>query len=395
MARGTPPRPSGGAGRPPPARQPRPAPAQQRRAADQRRRAVEQHRVADQQRRGEQARRGAGFASQHRQRQQQFLREAHGARREAEAQRRTEQIRQVVARLESILAAGLRRSARIDLDSLRRPPPSPEFDPGPLGVPAPEPRPEDFAPARLGARWGGQARRAQRQAAAREAYRQAQEGWEAAERERVEQLAAAEQAHRERLAAERVEIEAFNSRIARVAAGLRQRHSPVLESFLRTVLRRVPLPRGFPRRAELTHRRDTEEVTLRVVLPGSDVVPAVNGYEYATPADEIRPVPRPDDDADDLYYQVVAQVALLVVRDVLEAEPGLDRISFHGLVDHVDPDTGEPSLPCVLSFHASRAEFAALDLTGQSPEECLDRLDARVSPDLSAHQPVATTTGPA
>lgn len=363
MARGVPPRPAGGAGRPvqsgrPAGRQPRTPP----RAAEQQRRAAEQQRrAADQQRRAaEQQRRTAGQRDRQRVRQQQFLREAQEARGLAEAARRTGQVHRQEAELASILSAGLQRSARIDLDALARAAEPPAFEPGPLGTPAPEPDWADFAPGRLASRWGGPAGRQRREEAARTAYQQARDRWQEDEQERSRRLVAAERAHQQRVAQVRAERAAYQSRIARVAAGLRDRDPPVVESFLRTVVRRVPLPAGFPRRAEITHHPDAEQVTLRMVVPGLEVVPPASGYEYVPPADEVRPVPRPDESTAALHDEVVAQVALLVVRDVLEADPELAGVRFEGLVDTVDPDTGEPALAPVLRLDADRAEFLAL-----------------------------------
>lgn len=411
MARGMPPRPASGAGRPPPARQqpPRQRTAEQQRrageqqrqrAAEQQRRAAERQRqrAVDQHRRGQQERRTAATrANQHRLRQQQYLREALEIQGEAEAARRTDQVHERVAQLESILLTGLRRPARIDLEALSGPA-EPAFDPGPLATPAPEPNWEDFAPGGMSARWPGRPGRQHRNALAQQAYQQAREDWERAEQERAERLAEVEQAHEQRLAQHRADAAAYRSRIARVAAGLRERDPAVVESYLRTVLRRMPLPAGFPRRAEVSHDPEREWVTLRMVLPDGDIVPEAAGYEYLAPANEVRPVPWPEEAAGDLYYRVVAQVSLLSVRDLLAAEPGLAGASFHGLVDDPgpDPDTGGPVLAGLVSFHPTRDEFTELDLAQLAPEECLDRLGARVSSDPSGHDPAAAAgAGPA
>jgi restriction system protein len=407
-----PPRPATGAGRPPPARPQRSQPATQRRGtgADQQRRSAEQRRTAEQlrrteqQRRIEQQRRGSEqrqradlqrrneqhrWVAEHQRRAAQPGQDPQASRSDqpaapvnpaVEAELRTGQIRAWFARLESILAVGMERSARIDLDALPRVVAEPEFDPGPLAVAEPEPSWRDFAPTGP-ARWGSRARRDQREAAAREAYHQARDRWKQAEQERVERLAAAEQEHQQWVAQEQAEVDAYNARIARVAAGLRERDPAVVESFLRTVLLRVPLPPGFPRRAEVTHHPDSERVTLRMVLPGIGIVPEASRYEHSAPTGEVRPVPLPDQDADELYHRVIAQVALLVVRDILAAEPGLHGVSFEGLIEDTDPETNQLSLPVLVSFRAGREEFAGLDLAGQPAPECLDLLDARFYPD--------------
>jgi restriction system protein len=349
---------------------------QQRRALEEQRRAVEQRRAATAQQ------------QQQRLRQQQYLREAQSARGRAEAEQRTAEIRRQETRLESILSAGLRRSSRIDLESLRRAPERPAFAPGPLATPAREPAREDFAPGRLASLLGGRARKERQEQDAQEAYEQARRQWEQAEQDRAEQLAEAERVHEQLLAGKREEAERYNSRVARVAAGLRERDPKAVESYLRTVLRRLPLPPDFPRRFEVTHEPPGERVTVRFILPGRDVIPTISGYEYAAPANEVRPVARPDQETEEFYLLVIAQVALLTVRDVFEAEPGLAGVAFRGLVDRLDPATGDPDLARLVSLDADRDSFERLDLGELSPEDGLRRLDASVSPDPYALAPI-------
>jgi restriction system protein len=394
-------RPAGGGGRAPQpprrAAQPRTQRATPRRApgAEQRKTAEQLRQGADQQRRAadQQRRSAVRSAQQLRARQhQQFLREAHGVRRKEEAAQLTAEVRGRVAELESILSAGVQRSSVIDLDALHRSPGLPPFDPGPLATPIRQPTLTEFMPWRIAGLWGGQAGKDRREAAAREAYDRAWEKWESDEEERKEQLAAHERDHEALLAANREEAERYNARIAQVAAGLRMRTPEVVESFLRTVLRRVPLPAGFPRRAEVTyHPEEEERVTLRMVLPGREILPAISGYEYAESADEIEEIPLPEAEAADLYRDVIAQVVLLVVRDVLEAEPRLGHVTCHGLVDGSpagDQDSGQTAPPCLISLTVDRDTFATLELDQVSPEHCLRQLDAQVSPDPYTYQPV-------
>jgi restriction system protein len=349
---------------------------QQRRALEEQRRAIEQQR------------RAATAQQQQRLRQQQYLREAQGVRGRAEAEQRAAEIRRQETQLESILSAGLRRSSRIALDALQRTPDQPAFDPGPLATPAREPAREDFAPGRLASLLGGRARKEQQEQDAQAAYERARRQWEQAEQERAERLAEAERGHERQLSGKREEAERYNSRVARVAAGLRERDPKAVESYLRTVLRRIPLPPDFPRRFEVTHEPAGERVTVRFILPGRDVIPTISRYEYAAPANQVNPVTRPDQETEEFYLLVIAQVALLTVRDVFEAEPGLAGVTFEGLVDRLEPATGDPDLACLVRLDVDRDSFARLDLGELSPEEGLRRLDASVSPDPYALQPI-------
>jgi restriction system protein len=389
MARGMMPRPPSNAGRPQPPRrggQPRQSRDAVSGKLGQRLPGNDQIR----QRQAEQQRQAAAkaAATQQRLRQQQYLREAQGIRRREDARRQTAEVDRQVARLVGILQGGLGRSARIDLDSLQQASDQSRFDPGALGTPAPEPVEADFAPSRFGGGWGGRASKERREAAAKQAFQQARDKWEAGERERKQKLADAERRHGAQLAEQSAEVDQYRSRISRVAAGLRDRDPKAVESFVRTVLRRVPLPVAFPRRAEVRHNPVEEQVTVRMVMPGPEIVPEVIGYECEPPRYELVAVPRPDEEVEQLYRIVLAQVALLVVRDLFEAEAGLDSVSLQGLVDAADPVTGEPDLSCVIRLTADRETFEGLDLNALSPEEALQDLDASITPDPYTSQPV-------
>ncbi|HEY8474365.1 MAG TPA: hypothetical protein VIL37_17255 [Natronosporangium sp.] len=388
MARGMMPRPPSNPGRAQPPRRGAPTGGQRttQRIAPLRGPGAEQLR----QQQAEAQRQAAARAAQqqHRLRQAQFMREAQRVRLREEAQRRTERIREQEQRLGSILATGLGRSARIDLDALRQQQPElPAFDPGPLGTPAPEPVEEDFVARGIAGMLGGKGRKERQAAAAREAFEQAHAEWEAAEQQRREKLAEARRAHEAKLAEQREQAERYRVRIDRIATGLRERDSAAIESFLRTVLRRVPLPKAFPRRAEVTHLPVPELARIRMVLPDREIIPDVAGYEFAPP-DQLRAVPRPAEEIDELYRLVLAQAALLVVRDVFEAEEQLDQVEFHGLVDRPDPATGEPGFAPVVTLDVSRDEFAAVDLAQTPPAEAAARLGADFAADLAASQPV-------
>lgn len=350
-------------------------PEQKRREAEQQRRVIEQQQRAAK----------AKTAKDLQQRSQlHYMRETAAANRERDAERRTTELRLRVEELESILATGLRRSPRIDLDALLQTPVLPGFDPGPLATPLPKPSQEDFRPAGLPALWGGKAGKERREAAAEEEFARAWEAWERDEAERQERLAEAERRYDERLAATREAAGDYNSRIARIGSGLRDRSRAEVESFLRTVLRRTPLPEGFPRQADVTYFADQEWVVVRMVLPGADIIPEIESYEFLAAPGDIRPVPRSPEETAQLYRLVLAQVALLVIRDFLEADRELARVTFHGLVDAAEP-------ACLISATAERAEFEALDLEGASPLECLSSLRVMESPDPVGYAPAVAS----
>jgi restriction system protein len=247
---------------------------------------------------------------------------------------------------------------------------------------APEPAWRSFAPPRPGAIasvFGGRARHERREAAAREQFERAWWAWEQAERRRLVHLVARMLEHQVLRAKLRLEADERSQRMDRLAAGLLARDKAAVESYLQYILGRVPLPVDFPRRAEVVFSPPAEQAVVRLQLPNRDAVPTVRAYSYVQTRDEIKPVPRPPKETGELYQSIIAQVALLVVRDLFDADPALCEVAFNGHVDTTDPATGQRIYPCLISLNVERTAFTRLVLDQVRPEVCLRHLNALVS----------------
>jgi restriction system protein len=77
---------------------------------------------------------------------------------------------------------------------------------------------------------------------------------------------------------------------------------------------------------------------------------------------------------------LVAQVALLVLRHLFDADPDLTSVGFNGHVDATNPGTGQREYPCLISLNVEREAFEQLVLDQAKPEVCLRHLNALVSP---------------
>jgi len=298
------------------------------------------------------------------------------ARRE-EAVRRTSELEAWVTALTHILHSGVRRSAKIDLRAYYRTVSPPLFDAGPLAQPSPRPRWQDFeppAPGALSSLFGGRSRYDQAMDAARRQFGDAEARWKAQELKRRRSLAEAQARYENRVAAERAACDDHNRKVSVEMAALADRQRASVERYLEQVLSRMPMPSSFPRRAEVAYNPGAEQVVVQVQLPGTDVVPAVKSYRYVQSglnADTMPETRRPEKEVKELYRDVVAQVALLAVRDLFDADEHLREVAFNGHVDTVNPATGQQEYPCIVSLDVERERFAELVLDRVSPADCL------------------------
>jgi restriction system protein len=86
----------------------------------------------------------------------------------------------------------------------------------------------------------------------------------------------------------------------------------------------------------------------------------------------------------------VAQVAIRTVHELLESDKAghIDVVVFNGVVDTIDPRTGQPIRPCLITVRTTRDTFTEINLKQIDPAACLKYLNAGISRSLTELVPV-------
>lgn len=297
--------------------------------------------------------------------------------------------------LERILQATLEVDDHIDLDKLKPTWKEPFFQGGRLSYPTRKPDlllPE--APRGLKAAMPGVKRKHE------EAVAQAQAGHADAlaehlreEQERQKALARA-QAEFDRDVAERRAIyEEDVAQVDQFAQAIADRDPEALSEYFGLVLNASQYPEYFPRRHRLAYVPESRQVVVEYELPRLDVIPEEKSFRYVKVRDEITSTARTAKDRKERYASVLAQVSLRTVDELFESdrEGAVETIVFNGIVDSVDPRTGQNVRPCLITLRTTRERFEELDLQRVDPEACLRHLSASVSKspsELAAVRPV-------
>lgn len=152
-------------------------------------------------------------------------------------------------------------------------------------------------------------------------------------------------------------------------------------AYLDLVLERAAYPDGFPHSWQMRFLPTTKQLILAYELPTPDVVPLVKAYRYVKSSDDITATPRPQTQIRAMYASVVAQTALRVVHEILEADRGgqVAEVGLNAMVSATSPATGQVTRECLVSLRATRREFLALNLRAVDPGTCLRHLGAKVS----------------
>jgi restriction system protein len=296
-------------------------------------------------------------------------------------ERRNEDLAARVARLESILRRGLDRVAAIDLNAVVRQDQFPPLDLGPYRAAAPRPAWSNYAPPEPGPIAGlfGTKSRHEQRLAAREAFARAEREYERAEAARQEWVREQTSRYEAALMAHQDDVARHNNRIAQIAAGVRERDRESVQYYLELALSKTLLPEDVPHQAEVAYSRRGEQAVVRFELPSVEVIPTVESNTYVTTTGTLREKKRPAAQVAQLYRSVVSQITLLYMRDLFESDPELNNVELGGHVHFVNPATGQPEYPCLISIAVDRAKYMGLNLRDVQPDVCLRHFNALAS----------------
>jgi len=309
-----------------------------------------------------------------------------------EAEQMTREIADRIEQLEGLLRASLSTEHSLNIEALKEQPATIPFDPGDLATPIDPPvktlpaAPSIFAKLLPGAK----AKHEQATSDAEASY--ADELAEAVEAERTRQvaLAAAEDEHKKRVEAEAERVARHNREVDTFKAAYEAGHPDAVVSYSSMVLAASPYPEGFPQQHKIAYVPESRQLVIELDLPTFDVVPDVAEYRYVKAKDEITAKARPASQRRTLYANVVAQVTLRSVHEALQADRAghVESIVFNGHVQTIDPRTGQPIHPCLITLRTTGELFGSLDLALVEPGACLQGLSASVSRNPAELAPV-------
>jgi restriction system protein len=141
-------------------------------------------------------------------------------------------------------------------------------------------------------------------------------------------------------------------------------------------------PSGFPHEFTLIYRSREHELLIEYELPlARDFIPEQASFRYVKTKSLIEPKAQTASDTQKLYKSVLAQLTLRTLYELFTADKcqHVQRIAFNGVVDDLDPATGKPTRPKLVSVRVSREEFLDRDFSHIQPQPALQSLRANFS----------------
>ena len=290
---------------------------------------------------------------------------------EAEAGVRTAAVTNHVSDLRSVLKASITESP-LTIEALRSCPPPAELD----DFDEPAPTWDRYQPTSVGM-FG----RRRAEAEARQRFDKA-----------FAEYAQRRDAHRSELEQQVSAVQlAYERRVDGLVARLQERDPAAVADFAAAVIGAVSPLHGLVTAVDGLYDADPAELVIEIELPGREVVPAERAWRYVHARQAVEPLPRPSKEAGPIYAELVAQIALAVLNGCFQAFTAdlLDSVVLNGHVRSVDPATGQPIRPCLVSVTTNRSSFDELVLGDLDPTACLRHLGAELSKHPFALEAVA------
>lgn len=306
----------------------------------------------------------------------------------AQAAERTEDAERQMADLSNVLATALAHPPPgLDLNALKRRASEVPLDLGADGHPTPVPVWQDFEPpmpGTLGRLFGRDTRYARERAQAEQAFAAAVANSQAAELTRQRRVNEARRAHAERQAVARAEVDTYNASVDRFAAGVRSADRHAVSRYFQLVIDQVRDPEGFPRQRLAGYVPESTLLALEWRLPATDVVPSQRSFKWVKTKDEFVGTPRAAAEIRQTYQKLVAQIALRALHTVFTVGrlSLVNTVVFNGVVEAIDPATGQTIEPCLITLRANREQFTGLVLANVDPVACVRKYFAA---DVSSH----------
>lgn len=299
-----------------------------------------------------------------------------------------------VEALETLLGATLDVDDYLDFEGLKVDPEIPPFQPGVLATPAQAPEVESFLPAPLaGVGKFMPGAKAKHEAAVKlteEAFERAKAEHAEREREREAALGEARLRHEADVAKMRAQADAQNAEVDAFKARFDASEPEAIVEYFSLVLDASSYPEGFPKTYRMAFVPESKQLVIEYELPTLDAIPTDKQYRYIKARDAIESSDRPASWVKTIYSSVVAQTTIRTLHEIFEADRDakIDTIVFNGYVKTIDPATGKPITPHLVTVRASRDAFLQLDLRNVEPLACLKGLNASVSKSPSELVPV-------
>lgn len=147
----------------------------------------------------------------------------------------------------------------------------------------------------------------------------------------------------------------------------------------------------FEKSYDVQYHSDDRLLLLAYDLPAPDALPQVKSVKFLKATGELVQTKIGDRERKANFEFACYQICLRTIHELFEADEdgNIDSILFNGMVNFIDPATGNEQRSCILSVVARRDQFAPIDLSRVEPKICFKNLKGVSGASLASLAPVA------
>jgi restriction system protein len=179
----------------------------------------------------------------------------------------------------------------------------------------------------------------------------------------------------------REEVDRHNAAVFELQHGLEENEHSAIVRYFKLVIDHSLEGEPDAVSAEVGYGPDSRHLVVDLELPELSVIPEETGFRYVKSADRIDRIIRPPVKRKAIYANLLCQVALKCIDTVFRGGPSsaAECLTLNGMLDTIDPATGQRVRVCLLSVRITSDAFHTLNLGQVQPEHCLRSLKASVS----------------
>lgn len=142
---------------------------------------------------------------------------------------------------------------------------------------------------------------------------------------------------------------------------------------------------------DLEYTPSTQTLLIEFLLPNIEDLPKIKEWKYTATKGLLSAKELSVADLNKLYDEVIYQISLRVIHEIFDSDKGnyIDGVVFNGRVQFINKSRGHEESACILSIHASKDEFLAINLSKVVAKDCFKLLKGVGSSKLHGMSPIA------
>ncbi|WP_024822023.1 restriction endonuclease [Aminobacterium mobile] len=187
------------------------------------------------------------------------------------------------------------------------------------------------------------------------------------------------------------EVRAFNLYLDGMQEKYRVVTKDGVEFQAKLVLEDSSYPESFPKNFDIEYTPDNKVLVIDYQLPSPEDLPRLKEVKYIASRDEYQEKFITDSASKKLYDDAIYQVCLRTIYELFKNDQidALCAVAFNGIVESIDPATGQDIRACILSVLVEKEEFSDINLTKINPKQCFKKLKGVGSSALHSLTPIA------